>query len=158
MSQLVSVFSEFVLHVGSLRGFRDHVFDERWAQVSENINSKGFYDLTLDELIFGARTAWRNAARCSGRSQWESLKIRDCRQVTDPQQMFQEICLQIKESTNEGKIIPMISVFPQRKPGGKDPCRIWNAQLISYAGYANPNDPKNIIGDRGNVTFTQVHH
>ena len=49
----------------------------------------------------------------------------------------------------------MISVFPQRKPGGKDVIRIWNSQLIAYAGYPCPQDPKVFIGDRGNVTFTQ---
>ena len=59
------------------------------------------------------------------------------------------------ESTNNGTIIPMISVFPQRKPGGKDVIRIWNSQLIAYAGYPCPQDPKVFIGDRGNVTFTQ---
>lgn len=114
--------------------FRDHYFDERWAQVSESINAKGFYELTLDELIFGARSAWRNAARCSGRSNWESLMIRDCRHITNLDQMFAEICKHIAESTNGGKIVPMITVFPQRKPGGKDVVRVWNSQLISYAG------------------------
>ena len=59
------------------------------------------------------------------------------------------------ESTNNGTIIPMISVFPQRKTGGKDVIRIWNSQLIAYAGYPCPLDPKVFIGDRGNVTFTQ---
>ena len=67
---------------------RESAFDERWLEVSENININGFYELTLDELIFGARTAWRNAARCSGRSQWESLTIRDCRHVTTVEEMF----------------------------------------------------------------------
>lgn len=125
--------------------------------MTEAIESKGFYDFTLDELVFGAQTAWRNVARCSGRSQWKSLQIRDCRHVETVEDMFDEICKHIKESTNGGKIIPMISIFPQRKPGVKDALRIWNGQLISYAGYTSPFDPKVIIGDRGNVTFTQVH-
>ena len=29
----------------------------------------------------------------------------------------------------------MISVFPERQPNGKDIVRIWNGQLISYAGF-----------------------
>ena len=69
--------------------------------------------------------------------------------------MFQQICQHITESTNNGPIIPTISIFPQRKPGGKDVVRIWNSQLISYAGYPCTHDPKAVIGDRGNVTFTQ---
>ena len=58
---------------------REKDFDARWAKVSEEISEEGHYELTEDELIFGARTAWRNAPRCSGRSQWKNLVIRDCR-------------------------------------------------------------------------------
>ena len=105
-------------------------------------------------MTFGARTAWRNSARCSGRSQWQSLMLRDCRNVTTIDQMFVQICQHIKESSNNGIIIPMISVFPPRK-NGRDPIRIWNPQMISYAGYAT-DDPKVFIGDRANASFTQV--
>ena len=69
--------------------------------------------------------------------------------------MFEEICAHIKESSNNGIIIPMITVFPERKPSGKDPVRVWNPQLIAYAGYASENS-KNVVGDRGNLQFTQV--
>ena len=117
------------------------------------IETKGSYELTKDELTFGVRTAWRNSARCSGRSQWQSLMLRDCRNVTTIQEMFVHICQHIKESSNNGIIIPMISVFPPRK-NGKDPIRIWNPQMISYAGYAT-DDPKVFIGDRSNASFTQ---
>ena len=43
--------------------FRESEFDERWEEVSESIESNGLYDLSLDEISFGARTAWRNVAR-----------------------------------------------------------------------------------------------
>ena len=69
--------------------------------------------------------------------------------------MFEEICAHIKESSNNGIIIPMITVFPERKPSGKDPVRVWNPQLIAYAGYASENS-RNVVGDRGNLQFTQV--
>ena len=69
-----------------------------------------------------------------GRSQWNSLQIRDCRNTTTVEELFEEICQHIKLSTNQGVIVPMITVFPQRKPGRKDVLRIWNGQLISYAG------------------------
>ena len=69
-----------------------------------------------------------------GRSQWNSLQIRDCRKTTTVEELFEEICEHIKLSTNQGVIVPMITVFPQRKPGRKDVLRIWNGQLISYAG------------------------
>ena len=69
--------------------------------------------------------------------------------------MFKEICVHIKESSNNGIIIPMITVFPERQPNGKDIVRVWNPQLISYACYTT-DDPKAVIGDRGNLQFTQV--
>ena len=136
--------------------FREIDFDERWIKVSDSINAQGSYNLTYEELIFGARTAWRNAGRCPGRSQWNTLNIRDCRHITNVEDMFKEICIHLEESTNHGTIIPTISVFPQRKSNGKDLLRLWNGQLISFAGYPHPEDPKAFIGDKGNVTFTQV--
>ena len=77
------------------------------------------------------------------------------RKVTDVDEMFKEICVHIKESSNNGIIIPMITVFPERQPNGKDIVRVWNPQLISYACYTT-DDPKAVIGDRGNLQFTQV--
>ena len=69
--------------------------------------------------------------------------------------MFKEICIHIKESSNNGIIIPTITVFPERQPNGKDILRVWSQQLISYAGYAT-DDPEIVVGDRGNLEFTQV--
>ena len=46
-----------------------------------------------------------------------------------------------------------ITIFPQRTDGRHD-YRIWNAQLISYAGYRQPDGK--IIGDPMNVEFTEV--
>ena len=57
------------------------------------------------------------------------------RKITTVEDMYKEICTHIKESSNNGIIIPMISVFPERQPNGKDIVRIWNGQLISYAGF-----------------------
>ena len=33
--------------------------------------------------------------------------------------------------------------------------QIWNVQLISYAGYKSEHDQNVIVGDPGNVSFTQ---
>ena len=46
-----------------------------------------------------------------------------------------------------------ITVFPQRSDGKHD-FRIWNAQLIRYAGYQMPDGT--ILGDPASVEFTQV--
>ena len=46
-----------------------------------------------------------------------------------------------------------ITIFPPRKPGQGD-FRVWNPQLISYAGYRNEDGT--IKGDAINVEFTEV--
>lgn len=46
-----------------------------------------------------------------------------------------------------------ITIFPQRTDGRHD-YRIWNAQLISYAGYRLPDG--RVVGDPVNVEFTEV--
>lgn len=46
-----------------------------------------------------------------------------------------------------------ITIFPQRTDGKHD-YRIWNAQLISYAGYRLEDG--SIVGDPMNVEFTEV--
>ena len=46
-----------------------------------------------------------------------------------------------------------ITIFPQRTDGRHD-FRIWNNQIISYAGYRMPDG--SILGDPINVEFTEV--
>lgn len=46
-----------------------------------------------------------------------------------------------------------ITIFPQREKAGHD-YRIWNHQIISYAGYRNADGT--VIGDALNVEFTEV--
>lgn len=46
-----------------------------------------------------------------------------------------------------------ITVFQQRTDGRHD-FRVWNPQLISYAGYKQPDGT--ILGDPMNVEFTDV--
>ena len=44
----------------------------------KEIEEKGHYDLTYEELAFGARTAWRNAPRCVNRIVWRQLEVSEC--------------------------------------------------------------------------------
>lgn len=46
-----------------------------------------------------------------------------------------------------------ITIFPQRTDGKHD-FRVWNSQLIRYAGYKQPDG--RILGDPANVEFTEV--
>lgn len=49
---------------------------ERIEEVVASINKMGSYELKETELCFGARTAWRNSARCIGRIQWSKLQVK----------------------------------------------------------------------------------
>ena len=66
--------------------------EERWEEVRGELEKKGYYKLTKDELVWGARTAWRNAPRCPARVIWKKLIVFDCRQLTDTDMMFMAIC------------------------------------------------------------------
>ncbi|CAC5367656.1 Nitric oxide synthase, inducible,Nitric oxide synthase, endothelial,Nitric oxide synthase oxygenase,Nitric oxide synthase, brain,Nitric oxide synthase [Mytilus coruscus] len=126
---------------------------KRWDNVVSSVNKTGTYDLTVDELEFGSKQAWRNAPRCIGRIQWANLQIFDARNVKTGQGMFEAICRHIKYATNNGKIRSAITVFKQRTDENHD-YRVWNTQLISYAGYKQPDG--SIIGDPINVDFTET--
>ncbi|CAG2103052.1 unnamed protein product, partial [Medioppia subpectinata] len=93
-----------------------------------------------------------------------SLKVFDARYVTTAREMFEALCNHIKYATNKGNLRSAITIFPQRI--GKREFRVWNLQLISYAGYENietdgsgaqtPTPSSQIIGDPMNVEFTQL--
>ncbi|XP_052074067.1 nitric oxide synthase, inducible-like [Mytilus californianus] len=126
---------------------------ERWTEVENSIVNTGTYHLTLKELIFGAKQAWRNAPRCIGRIQWSNLQIFDARDVRTAREMFHSICHHLKYATNNGKIRSAITIFKQRTDVKHD-FRVWNSQLIMYAGYRQSDG--SIIGDPLNVDFTSV--
>ncbi|XP_063238129.1 nitric oxide synthase, salivary gland [Bacillus rossius redtenbacheri] len=125
----------------------------RWLQVRQEVEASGSYQLTETELVFGAKLAWRNSVRCIGRIQWSKLQVFDCRCVTTTSGMFEALCNHIKYSTNKGNIRSAITVFPQRTDGAHD-FRIWNPQLVSYAGYRQPDG--SVLGDPASVEFTEV--
>ena len=70
----------------------------------DQLTASATIDYTIEELTFGAKTAWRNAARCIGRIQWNRLHLFDRRQVTTTRQMFDAVCEHIAYATNEGNI------------------------------------------------------
>lgn len=49
--------------------------ETRLHQVQKDIEATGTYHLTETELIYGAKLAWRNSARCIGRIQWSKLQV-----------------------------------------------------------------------------------
>uniref|UniRef100_A0A672UW42 Nitric oxide synthase n=2 Tax=Neoaves TaxID=3078114 RepID=A0A672UW42_STRHB len=126
---------------------------ERLEEVTKEIETTDTYQLRDTELIYGAKHAWRNAARCVGRIQWSKLQVFDARDCTTAHGMFNYICNHIKYATNKGNLRSAITIFPQRTDGKHD-FRIWNAQLIRYAGYKQPDGT--ILGDPANVELTEI--
>jgi len=106
----------------------------RAAVVERELLRTGTYWQTFEEIEFGSRVAWRNNARCIGRNHWRSLELLDRRELDDPRSIFDACVDHIQMSTRGGRIKPLISVFAPLRPG-EPYWRIWNPQLIRYAGW-----------------------
>ncbi|XP_033620353.1 nitric oxide synthase, endothelial isoform X2 [Fukomys damarensis] len=127
--------------------------EHRLQEVEAEVVATGTYQLRESELVFGAKQAWRNAPRCVGRIQWGKLQVFDARDCRSAQEMFTYICNHIKYATNRGNLRSAITVFPQRSPVHGD-FRIWNNQLVRYAGYRQQDG--SVRGDPANVEITEL--
>jgi len=125
----------------------------RLAQVQKEIALRGTYWHTSEELAHGARVAWRNNTRCIGRLHWKSLVVRDMRHLTTAEEVFAALVEHIRFATNGGKIRSTITVFTPQAPGHPG-IRIWNPQLIRYAGYRHADS--SITGDPLHVELTEM--
>jgi nitric-oxide synthase len=125
----------------------------RLRQVRAMIGEVGTYRHTPGELAFGARVAWRNNSRCIGRLYWNSLRVLDRRTARTPELIFNHLVTHLRDSSNCGKIRPTISIFAPATPQ-QPHSRIWNEQLIRYAGYRRSSG--RVIGDPRYVSFTKA--
>ena len=125
---------------------------KRIEEVRREVNETGTYSHTSLELEHGARMAWRNNNRCIGRLFWDRLHVFDQRALETAEDVCNALLNHIEYATNDGKIRSSITIFPPRQ-GGNDPIRIWNHQLIRYAGY---EEAEQIIGDSTSVEFTRM--
>ncbi|MFF2509328.1 nitric oxide synthase oxygenase [Streptomyces sp. NPDC058067] len=125
----------------------------RLAEVYDEIAGTGTYRHTARELTFGARVAWRNANRCIGRLYWNSLHVRDRRHLTAAEDIAAACADHLREASHDGRIRPLITVFAPDAPGRPGP-RIWNEQLIRYAGYAQRDG--RVVGDPRNEGITAL--
>ncbi|SMG53049.1 nitric-oxide synthase [Marivirga sericea] len=108
---------------------KQHESSQRIEGIKNEISTSGTYKLTVDELVYGCKLAWRNSNRCIGRLFWNSLKVKDKRELDSETEIFEAIKSHIKYAFNEGKIRSVISVFNHQD------VKIYNQQLIRYAGY-----------------------
>ena len=148
---LINEAKHFLQGYAKERGLSKIAFQDRMEVIESAVVHTGTYQLTKDELAFGARVAWRNSTRCIGRLFWKSLHVFDAREVRDARTAFELLCDHLIFSTNGGNIRSAITIFPPDQ-NGKAPIKILNHQLIRYAGYINPDG--SVTGDPNSVSFT----
>ncbi|GMH45883.1 hypothetical protein BSKO_13846 [Bryopsis sp. KO-2023] len=127
---------------------------ERRLEIERQVRLTGTYTHTFEELQHGARVGWRNAPKCANRKVWAELQLLDRRDVHTNEGMF-EACLEHFKMAQKKKVTDsFITIFPAAKPGERKGPRVWNDQLIRYAGYRN--DDMSIKGDPANLGFTEM--
>lgn len=126
---------------------------QRLIEIRQEVEHSGTYTQTFEELEFGAKVAWRNSNRCVGRIYWKTLKIKDMRHIDDERDIFNALIDHLRFATNGGKIRSAITVFKAPNPFDNSAIKLWNSQLIRYAGYRKG---EKIVGDPAEVEFTEV--
>jgi nitric-oxide synthase len=126
---------------------------KRLAQVRAAIADTGTYRHTAAELAYGARVALRDSGWCTSGVPWRQLKIRDLRGLRNAAAVAAECVAHLRLAWADGRVRPLVSVFAPDTPTAAGP-RIWNDQLVRYAGY--PDDDGQVLGDRRYVGFTDA--
>jgi nitric-oxide synthase, bacterial len=122
--------------------------EPRLAIVRAQIAATGSYVHTTDELSYGAKMAWRNSSRCIGRLYWKSLLVLDRRRARTADEIF-SLLVHHLQAAGTSQLRPVISIFAPALPG-QPYARVWNEQLIRYAGYENGT------GDPRTLNFTRA--
>ena len=130
---------------------REWVIESRLADIDREISETGSYTHTSEELTHGARMAWRNSNRCIGRLFWQSLEVLDRRELDTPEDIYEACCHHIEYARNNGDIRPIITIFQPDTPR-TERIRIWNHQLLRYAGYETE---EGVVGDPAECEFTR---
>ncbi|WP_337101275.1 nitric oxide synthase oxygenase [Paenibacillus sp. YIM B09110] len=127
--------------------------ESRLRQIDEEIEARGTYSHTSEELKHGAKMAWRNSNRCIGRLFWQALEVFDAREAEDEDTIAAHIFNHMKYATNGGRIRPAITIFAPRETHAGSCIRIWNHQLVRYAGYQLEDG---MVGDPASLALTEA--
>ncbi|MFC4775256.1 nitric oxide synthase oxygenase [Paenibacillus sp. GCM10023252] len=128
---------------------------ERREAVAQSLTDTGYYTHTYEELCYGSKLAWRNSNRCIGRLYWQSLEVFDARRVGTEEEMAKAIFRHMAYATNGGKVRSALTVFAPEQASREKQLRIWNHQLVRYAGYREGGEDGRVIGDPASVAFTE---
>ncbi|WP_320068750.1 nitric oxide synthase oxygenase [Micromonospora sp. RTGN7] len=126
----------------------------RVGQAREEIALTGTYRHTSEELVYGAKVAWRQSARCVGRVRWSGLRVRDQRDVTTVAGIARELAQHLAVADNSGRIQSVMTVFAPDLPGVGPRARVWNDQLIRYCGHRCADG--SVLGDPAQVAMTDA--
>lgn len=124
----------------------------RMDVVRNEIIRSNTWTLTEKELQYASKLAWRNNTRCIGRRYWEGLEIRDMRHLTHEEDVAQAALDHVEDAFNKGKLKPICTIYQPQSPN-EPGLRLWNHQIIRYAGYREPDG--SIIGDPHSIPMTQ---
>ncbi len=150
--RLLKKARQFLEIIASEQGWSEEARAQRWQEIETEVQATGTYTHTYEELAYGAQISWRNASKCIARIQWNNMVVRDCRHVTEPDEMFRELEEHLRLATNGGNIQITMSVFRPKLPKERWGPRVWNSQLIRYAAYPQPDG--SVLGDRANLDLT----
>ncbi|OIW33174.1 hypothetical protein CONLIGDRAFT_666516 [Coniochaeta ligniaria NRRL 30616] len=112
----------------------------------------GVWQQTLEEIEHGVKLCWKHSKRCIMRSEYMSIKVVDFRQVKTSKEMGEVLLKGMKDAYRQGDIIVTAFVFAPRQQGKSGPM-IWNDNLLSYAGYRQPDGT--ILGNPATVNLTE---
>ncbi|MFC9790659.1 nitric oxide synthase oxygenase [Rhodococcus sp. NPDC127528] len=129
-----------------------HLSPTRAAEVLDEFALTGRYEHTAEELLVGAKLAWRNHARCVGRNHWRTLKLLDARHAVTAADLAEACWEHLRTATNGGALQSVITIGPRPLPDGRE-YRIISPQLIRYAGYRQADGT--VVGDPAHVELTE---
>ena len=131
--------------------------ERRIRAIESESAATGTYQQSPQELLLGSRIAWRNNPQCIGKFYWKGLEVRDCRAVGarpgDEGALFDALVEHLREAWNGGKVRLLLSAFSASRPDRPGP-RVWNGQLIRYAGYRQHDG--RVVGDPESVGLTEA--
>ncbi|WP_339312012.1 nitric oxide synthase oxygenase [Paenibacillus sp. FSL M7-0896] len=152
--ELIRQAESFIAACYQELGLTEGERDLRLADIREEVQHTGTYKHTGEELAHGARMAWRHNSRCIGRLFWHSLDVIDARRAETVTEVAEALLHHMKHANNGGRIRPVITVFRSEEEQGRA-IRIWNHQLIRYAGYPGDGEHPR-AGDPASDEFTAI--
>ena len=141
----------FIRQFGQEHGIAAAQTEARAKEVRRSLRERGHYDHTAEELVFGARLAWRNHARCIGRLTWKSLIVHDCRHLSSAHDVLSKTIDNVQAGFRDGRIAASITIFAPATASAL-PATFESRQLFQYAGYLSEDGT--VIGDRLTIPLT----